>query len=105
MSWEKFQYHVSWFESVTVFVAGVTAKTSPTLFKKYYLVEVKFDYMEPLIQVMKPSSRGDVLFPLEEATETCFHCHRVLSRLERKAVGQISKNRLPLGKAAPLPAG
>lgn len=90
---------------MTVFVAGETAKTSPTLFKQYCLVEVKCDDMEPLIQVMEPSSRGDVLFPLEEATETCFHCHCVLSRLERKAVGQISKNRLHVGKAAPLPAG
>lgn len=105
LSWEKFQYHVSWFESMTVFVAGETAKTLPTLFEKYCLVEVKFDYMEPLVQVLKPSSRGDVLFPPEEATEACFHCHRVLSRLERKAVGQISRNRLHLGKAAPLPAG
>lgn len=51
LSWEKFQYHVSWFESMTVFVAwlALTEKTSPTLFKKYCFAEVKFDYMGPLI--------------------------------------------------------
>ena len=63
--------------------------------------------MEPLIQMtlrqLNYLHKEMFSSPTEEEIETCFHCHGGPSGLKRKAVGEISKNRLHLSTPAVSP--